>query len=1241
MRKIAPTRIFILAVLIVLCAQVQLHAQTKVTDKKGYVTATIDPNNQGLITIRRAPGTNLDPILSYPQKSFLSVMVGDRIFTNNKTGTNIGNDPRFGGYLDNGITVKIADTIRTTWPNKNGCDIIQEVYPVSLEASGQIVMRWKLKNNQPNTPMWGQAQFLLDLQVGGQTPNDGAPVLTRYGYRPIWEQYNSASTYGIPWFFAAFENKLPNPPTFDPGITGVGYIYDVNYNLGLKKPTLITFGDWQYQPGVSALVDFLWGVSTQVQWGSSYTDAAVLYQWEGIGVAGGKTAELSRTSYGTGEFGTCTGQLFGIVFYPRYFKWDGASKYLPDPANIEFYAFDVYSPLPQDPNYGPPSAGTHLKLHVGPNLQIIDPVGDPKIQRQMTGPANGYIPQYGVGTAFWTIKPDKAINCVGTKDSWLKFTAESSLGGTGPIFFNSGDGDTCEHFVKIDCVQEDFIAPLVSNETEVKTFPFKKTFDVSDNRPKDKGLDKVSWVATPGSGTDISNFTITVNPPLEPCSPKKHTYTITQIDSTKGGCFDFTFIDCALNDTTHSVCIPAHPLIPTPDTLNPVVTVIEHINGDPTAPPCNGRCDSLQFTELRQYDVGLESIVAKGIVNMKFDALNVPFGAKKHLGKVCVVDTMLDGTITLDVYDTIGNVTTVTYTYCTVHDTIPPDVRIDKLPTERGWAVTVTELNPWDRAIDSIAVINPINVKYTMPFISKVPGSLTYATNFNVYVVDSTKDASFCVEAKDLRDLTRNWSARVCANSKADPDVYPPTFVTTPALGPNVTKIDVIVHDYHVNQSGDTLGWDKGIDEIWFSVPRGIKVPAPMKLSCPMVAPSFTLTVEDTLNVDSITCITIYARDCAGNVGDTTWCYPYEPDALPPILRVAYASRTQLTYTVADSQLYDRGLKLVALKNEVNFSPVSLDVNRIASLPGTINRAQYSSSSVGTLEAVDYWGTLNVSPTVRAAHTASVDFGVWVQDLLMKKGQLVETSGQFELPVWFAKNDTFDLERKGIDEYDFSFTLSGDVDAVNFVGVRLPGTASETWDVPFTKTGNTYKIHGKKLGSRSLFKIAPGNDTLVYLVFDAVKSEFTKDVLLSIDQNNGETVVYNNGTDRLINGQSAQARMPAPYGTLQGSRIVIVGTCAPKLESSAAPPSIVTLDQNSPNPFTGKTSFTFTVKADGYVELAIYDMLGKEVESVVNAILPQGRYEVSVDGSKYGTGTYVARLQANGSIRSRMIRVER
>ncbi len=413
-----------------LCLATNVFAQPEVTSNE-FVAAVVD---EGLITIRQAPGTGDAPYLTFAGKSFLAVMIADKVFTNNTTGSNIDEDPRLGEQLSSGLTLKLDDTVRTIWSNKGGCTIVQDVFPAKLEASGQIIMRWRLRNNG-SAPIRAAAQFLLDLHVG--QANGEASVLTRYGYKNNWRKYTVDSINAeMPPLFAVFQHKLPNAPTLDPGLTGVGYTSNGNYQLGLKSPSSIVIGDWA-MPYTFSLVDNLWGTSPNVPWGEKSYDAAVLYQWEEVTVAGGETVELGSTSYGTSEFGTCTGQILGLVSFPRRFKWN-ASSYTPDTAIVDMYAFNVY------PASGPPSENTYMTLMTGPNLHIVEPG-----QKQQTDPF--LIPQSGVGVASWKIVADKVTDCTEDITSWIKFTGESSLSDTGAIFVNSGVGDTCEHAVVVEC----------------------------------------------------------------------------------------------------------------------------------------------------------------------------------------------------------------------------------------------------------------------------------------------------------------------------------------------------------------------------------------------------------------------------------------------------------------------------------------------------------------------------------------------------------------------------------------------------------------------------------------------------------------------------------------------------------------------------------------------------------------------------------------------------------------------
>jgi hypothetical protein len=88
-------------------------------------------------------------------------------------------------------------------------------------------------------------------------------------------------------------------------------------------------------------------------------------------------------------------------------------------------------------------------------------------------------------------------------------------------------------------------------------------------------------------------------------------------------------------------------------------------------------------------------------------------------------------------------------------------------------------------------------------------------------------------------------------------------------------------------------------------------------------------------------------------------------------------------------------------------------------------------------------------------------------------------------------------------------------------------------------------------------------------------------------------------------------------------------------------PSLFNLSQNYPNPFNPKTKIKFEIptplrppfnqRGDGVaggflVLLKIYDLLGREISTLVNQGLKPGTYEVEFDGSNFASGIYFYRL---------------
>ena len=73
------------------------------------------------------------------------------------------------------------------------------------------------------------------------------------------------------------------------------------------------------------------------------------------------------------------------------------------------------------------------------------------------------------------------------------------------------------------------------------------------------------------------------------------------------------------------------------------------------------------------------------------------------------------------------------------------------------------------------------------------------------------------------------------------------------------------------------------------------------------------------------------------------------------------------------------------------------------------------------------------------------------------------------------------------------------------------------------------------------------------------------------------------------------------------------------------------LSQNYPNPFNPATSFEFSVPQKSFVNLEIFDVLGRKIETLINGELKPGTYKTEWNASKYPSGVYFYRLAA-GSI---------
>jgi len=95
-----------------------------------------------------------------------------------------------------------------------------------------------------------------------------------------------------------------------------------------------------------------------------------------------------------------------------------------------------------------------------------------------------------------------------------------------------------------------------------------------------------------------------------------------------------------------------------------------------------------------------------------------------------------------------------------------------------------------------------------------------------------------------------------------------------------------------------------------------------------------------------------------------------------------------------------------------------------------------------------------------------------------------------------------------------------------------------------------------------------------------------------------------------------------------------------KLDNSSSVPTEFELGTNYPNPFNPTTTIQYGVPEDVHVSLEVYDMMGRQVATLVNGQQAAGRYDASWNGrndsgSTVASGVYIYRLTAGTFVESK------
>ncbi|MBX3007232.1 MAG: T9SS type A sorting domain-containing protein [Melioribacteraceae bacterium] len=230
----------------------------------------------------------------------------------------------------------------------------------------------------------------------------------------------------------------------------------------------------------------------------------------------------------------------------------------------------------------------------------------------------------------------------------------------------------------------------------------------------------------------------------------------------------------------------------------------------------------------------------------------------------------------------------------------------------------------------------------------------------------------------------------------------------------------------------------------------------------------------------------------------------------------------------------------------------------------------------------------------------------------------------------------------------------------NFAGfdLKLGGAVVKELRIPDLTSSDLVKIivEGAKWTPSALKSVAMGTNGTLTLDFDVAKQGTYR---IQYGYQNGGS--KQNGSIK-VNGTTAVAsldfegkadstgltklspsfQLPAGKASIQlvasGINVdyatLLLETVVTSVEGEEIPAGYA-LDQNYPNPFNPTTTIKYSIPKESQVSLKIYDVLGREVMTLMDAKQNAGKYDITFNASKLASGVYIYRIIAGDFVQTK------
>ncbi len=192
----------------------------------------------------------------------------------------------------------------------------------------------------------------------------------------------------------------------------------------------------------------------------------------------------------------------------------------------------------------------------------------------------------------------------------------------------------------------------------------------------------------------------------------------------------------------------------------------------------------------------------------------------------------------------------------------------------------------------------------------------------------------------------------------------------------------------------------------------------------------------------------------------------------------------------------------------------------------------------------------------------------------------------------------------------------------NTTNTSISAWVTSGWTTVYT---GTYTVPGtgwRSINLQNAFTRNPSQNLLVEICFDNTSYTSATNVY-NTSVPSGMTIEYHqdNGTGCSLTGVTAASRPNTCF-------YKIVGTQSEPI----AIPNVFSLAQNYPNPFNPSTSIKFNVPKLSLVKLVVYDVIGREITTLVNGMKQPGSYEAIFNAENLASGVYFYRIEAGDFI---------